>query len=210
VDGATARPLLSDADTLRCPFSGRAAWSPDGKRLALVCTEADGETSRALVTVSREGTVLTEALPSPLLHGAPSWLGDDRLVVSMADETDGPLRIVEVPAEGGDPRDLTQGTGGSDSAVDWSPSGLLFLRVPIGTREGGDVWMLDPAGQEVRLTTSGGIRMPTWGPERGRFAFLRGADGVRGDQRLWIKHVGEAETGLAVTGVIGYPAWGPR
>ena len=113
-------------------------------------------------------------------------------------------------AEGGEPRNLTDGTTGSDSSVDWSPKGLLFLRVPIGTQAGGDVWMLDAVGDEVPLTTSGGIRMPTWGPEPGSFAFLRGADGASGAQQLWIQDVGGVETGLDVTAVIGYPAWGSR
>jgi dipeptidyl aminopeptidase/acylaminoacyl peptidase len=81
------------------------------------------------------------------------------------------------PLTGGEPRQLTRGTG-RDGSPRWSPDGacLAFVRKPGGDPDGGEkrqIWLIDPRGGEPwQLTAAAnGAATPAWSPDGKTLAF---------------------------------------
>jgi Tol biopolymer transport system component len=131
-----------------------AAWSPDGRRLALIRYNLPSRLTVARADGS-EPTVLVESQDH--LSGV-SWTPDGtrlRFVLQKADTSQS--WIQEVPAVGGTPRGLFPGSGGG-----WSPDGRAFLFNSGGTSAG---WGSAPgAGGEGRVSLFAAREPPKWQP----------------------------------------------
>ncbi len=176
-----------------------AAWSPDGRRVAFVSTDAQEQTQIAVGDAEgREVRVLTHA------HGpldTPRWSPDGRRLAFLysegAPKLPGPLnplardagvlsstiyeqRLAVAPAEGGE----TALLGPADLNIyefDWSPDGGWFV-VSAARGSGDDNWWI--AELDVIDASSGALRVlakpqtqiasPRWSGNGKRIAFIGG------------------------------------
>ena len=152
-DGSNLHRLRPEGNT------GRASWSPDGRRIAFdcairryqVCTvRADGSGLRGLTNRGR----------------GPAWSPRGGLI---AVTTEDPTTTVLVRANGRRVRTI----GGAYEQPDWSPSG----RSLVGARDVGLVDRLYATGPVGRVIARlprplrGAARAPAWSPDRRRVAF---------------------------------------
>jgi hypothetical protein len=139
------------------------AWSPDGRRLAFVATEAGGQSE--LYVADADGR---HRAPLTRSEGADevtaSWAPDGRRLVLERD-----LRLFVIGADGRGERLLTSGSGPA-----WSPKGgrIAFVSDRTGTD---DLYVVDSNGRGLRrvVTTSDGAESePAWSPDGTRLAFV--------------------------------------
>ena len=106
---------------------GSVAWSPDGKRLAMICAADRNDPSTAALGV----VPATGGRPKDLLAGfdghpaAFAWAGNDRLVV-VAGRGVG-TELLEVPIAGGAPKRLPLGEGLVVDGLDRAANGTLVV-----------------------------------------------------------------------------------
>lgn len=104
---------------------GRVAWSPDGRRLALICAADRNDPSTAALGV----VPATGGRPKDLLAGfdghpaAFAWAGNDRLVVVAARGV--ATELLELPAAGGAPKKLPMAEGLIVDALDRAADGTI-------------------------------------------------------------------------------------
>ncbi len=185
-----------------------AAWSPDGRHVAFVTTDAQAQTQIAVADAGgRDLRILTHA------HGpldTPRWSPDGRRLAFLYSEgaprQPGPLnplardtgvlsstiyeqRLAVVSAEGGEPTLL----GPADLNVyeyDWSPDGSRFV-VSAARGSGDDNWWI--AELDVIEASDGALRVlskpqwqiasPRWSGDGKRIAFIGGVmsdEGITG------------------------------
>lgn len=205
VDGSDDARLLDAEASNACPYTTRPAFSVGGERLAAICLDTSGETL-GLATIDRDGHLL-DLVRQAQLSGAPTWTGEDRIVVMRDAEGDGTTTLWEISPDGGQPEPITDGRDGSDSHPDWSARGLLFLRDQDGAT---DVFYLDDDhGGLTRVTTSGRVDSPTWGSgEDPSVVWLEPAEDGAMTLRL---DALDGEPPIEVdTAEYGPPAWGSR
>ncbi len=126
-DGSKVRPLLNDAARSTCPFTGRPAFSLDGRLVAVVCYD-QALTSMGLWTVDLADRSLGKQLDSSSeVTGSATWTGDDAVVYEKISDSSEQTRLFSVPRNGGEATDITPDMPGSYSHPDWSENGLLVL-----------------------------------------------------------------------------------
>ena len=213
VDGSEDRALLSEDARQECPRTARPAWNPAGDTLAVTCAGEDGSTRGIWLVDLESGDLGRRVVPRKDVVGAPTWGGDGRIYFAAAADGAGQPTSLWSRDERADAKAvrLTAGELGWDSHPDWSDSGLLFLRSPVGgSTSEGDIWQLTPSGREEQLTTTGNIESPTLAPDGGAAVWLQpsGADSSR--MALWTGAAGGNSRELSVPGGLGPPAWGSR
>ena len=167
------------------------AWSPDGKRIALLRWASDGRGSAKVIIVDRANGQEEEVGRS---RGALGWMPDGRhLIVSDLEldkdgDAGGPISTVLflLPLDGHALRQLTWST--APGTVDTMPraafyrDSIAFLRTTGGPR--GEVYLLDlPSGQVAQAThEEGAISFFRWGLREGGFYLVSDRQGA---PRLW-------------------------
>lgn len=202
-----------------CYYSNRPAFSPDGEKFALVCTDADRNPQGLYIGALDGTTTLVSADPS--WWGAPTWLDDGRLVVTRTGATtdDRTLWLVD-PADGkqagANAKQLTDGGGGSDDYADWSTQAgrILFLRYDPATdpvTQVGEIWTVDPDGGQPERLSSRLVSHPAWSPDGTRIVCLV-PDGAGGEQLEWLSFADPRKLHPvnAAQGNPTAPAWGTR
>lgn len=199
-----ATPLLDGEVSRRCPYTTRPAWNSASTQLAVVCLARDGS-ARDLLVVGRDGRLVRELFAGGGLTESPTW-GDDGRVYFVREADDGTTSAWSVPETGGEAVPLSDmPTGSVVSHLDWSPSGLLYLRGSVGTVEA-DVfirpWEKDP--EHVQVSWNGEAGSPTWSPDGRGVAWL--SNGL-----LVVRETLESsEMTVDVGAEPGPPAWGSR
>lgn len=136
----------------------------DGQGIAYT-TYPNGELWRSRV----DGTERLQLTARP--QQAPQWSPDGKRLAYMVREADGPWRIYNVDANGGEPREAGGGAG-PEADPSWSPNGqrLAFAAFP---------WDVKPDAQQIRILDvasgvfvtavpgSAAMFSPTWTPEGG-------------------------------------------
>ena len=180
---ATAKKGRWEIDVMNPDGTGRAklptstgfdfdpAWSPDGTRIADVCSNfticvmnADGSSQ----------TRLTDTGPWTerwLYDGAPTWSPDGTKIAFVSTRAGRLADIYAVNSDGGALRRLG-GTSGYDANPAWSPDGTkLAFDSDVGRNR--DIYVMTADGTSLtRLTTSAADeRNPSWSPDGARIAF---------------------------------------
>jgi|SRR5882724_2267426 len=207
-----------------------AAWSPDGKQVAFVTTDAHEQSQLAVASVDgRNARIITRA------HGpldTPRWSPDGTRIAFLysegAPKTPGPLnpltrdagvlsstvyeqRLAVIPAQGGEPTLL----GPIDLNIyefDWSPDGKRFA-VSAAHGSGDDNWwiaeidLLDAQNGSITTLLKPRLQIasPRWSGDGSRIAYISGImsdEGITGGDVYWISSSG----GTPVNVTPGLPA----
>jgi Tol biopolymer transport system component/DNA-binding winged helix-turn-helix (wHTH) protein len=164
VSGSSPRAL---SDVPGGPGFNGGRWSPDGQRLVyangadLNVAQSDGSEPRRLVTV--KGAV-----------SDPVWSPDGKSVRFLAkeSETSDVGTLLEVSAEGGEPREVTPGwqNKSSECAGNWTPDGKYFVFL-TGCGRRTDIWAVREKRSFLNLRKREPIRLTVGPISYGSFAF---------------------------------------
>jgi dipeptidyl aminopeptidase/acylaminoacyl peptidase len=155
LDSGRARPL-SPADLYVYEFD----WSPDGKRFVAVAAHGSGDNNwylARLYTLEVASGALKQLLKPSMQIAGPRWSPDGKSIAFigglMSDEGGIGGDIYTLPADGGQPRNLTPDMKASASSLTWLPSARLLF---AGHLDGGSALAtLEPASGEVRMLWTG-------------------------------------------------------
>jgi dipeptidyl aminopeptidase/acylaminoacyl peptidase len=159
--GGAARRLTAGTWSLPvvlppAPPASPLAWSPDGKRLAIVrqATPHTGDGEKTVVQVLDVATGATRSLTgASRLESTPSWSPDGRSLAYWMNRDGDPASLNHVylaPASGGPGRDLTRALDRALYVSRWMPDGKsLLVGGNDGTRVG--LWVQPLEGPARRL-----------------------------------------------------------
>jgi hypothetical protein len=139
------------------------AFAPDGGRLAFHALAGD---PAGLVTTALDGSD-RRGLGD---FDEPDWSPDGATIAASGGDSD----IWAVPADGGEPQQLTSGPA-SDAQPSWSPDGTL-----VAFTRDSSIAVTDAAGSEPIVLTEG--FGPVWSPDGTTIAFTRD---VAGQPQVW-------------------------
>ncbi len=137
-------------------------WSPDGKKLAFVSDRAGSPqiyimnlSSRTIERLTYQGDYNTDPRWSPR---------GDR--IAYTGRVDGAFQIFTIPAQGGDPIQLT--FFGNNENPSWSPDGrqLLFTSTRLGPEKVLFVMFANGEGRRRMLPSVKAVMTPSWGPNK--------------------------------------------
>ncbi len=169
---AYSRPIESGGGVFVMERSGRVrlvardgvapAWSPDGRRVAFVATETDGQSE--LYVADADGRHRAPLTRTPGRDEvSASWSPDGRRLVIERDQ-----RLFTIGADGRNERFLAAGTGPV-----WSPKGgrIAFVSDRTGTN---NLYIVGSNGRGLRRVTASGETEsePAWSPDGTRLAFV--------------------------------------
>jgi tricorn protease len=156
------------------------------------------------------GTKLTVGVPADLIEVRPRWVSGARYVRNAHISPTGRRAVLEfrgeiftVPAEKGDPRNLTVTAGVHERNPAWSPDGGL---IAYFSDEGGEYRLhiapQDGRGEARKLDVEGAgfYEDLTWSPDGAKIAYT---------DNSWSLYVLDVATG-AVTRVMQEPQYGPQ
>jgi Tol biopolymer transport system component len=204
LDGQRPRVVAKSATP---SFGQRPAWSPDGRRIAFVCSafelcvmNADGSGARMLTR--------THWPSRREYHGAAAW-SPDGTKIAFSSNSSGHYRIYVVPAGGGRIERLGATAGGDDSDPAWSPDGMSLsfdsrkgrtFAVYVAPTQGGAARRVSPAGADARH--------PDWSPDSRWIAFS--SRGRKGSRIELVRPSGQGLRQLtAGSSRDDHPAWSP-
>jgi gamma-glutamyltranspeptidase len=221
-----AMPTLTPRAQTGSPAMRDPAWSPDGKRLAVVVLDR-------IWTMRPDGSEGAELTKSPGVEREPAWSPDGTRIALAADRGDGfDLYIVDAP--GAHSRRQTQGAlervailEGDERGPSWTPDGRIVFAHRASDTTQWDLYEIDPdAAREkrvpLRLTQSPDDEIqPRVSPDGRRLAFASNRGNDDGDYDIWVMRLSERgtsdETGgrgpanrfARLAGYDGHPAWAP-
>ena len=180
-DGSGAKRLFDGGDACQSVF--HPSWSPDGRKLAMVCYPSSPHSSIGVLDLPSMvlTTIATVDLPE-FLDNPPRWSPDGTTIAfpilhwdPTNDHLDGSL-VAVVPAAGGKVRRLTA-LETSMSSPDWRPDGseLVMNSYDLGgihdTDQPSNLYAIKPDGtglrQMTRSSVNGEMRIaqPRWTPD---------------------------------------------
>ncbi|MCB5181732.1 TolB family protein, partial [Streptomyces antimicrobicus] len=168
-DGSNPRRIIDVA-------GGRASWSPDGKRLAVLRTK-DGVQQLFVVNVADGSAVQLTTGRGPVED--PAWSPDGkRIAVCLQAGKDGwQIHLVDPEAPGTAPQQVTRLPHPAFDPM-WSPDGRTFAYTggTYGQGTQGDIRLVgtDGTGDRALVSTGEHEMDPAWSPDGGWLAFVRG------------------------------------
>ena len=194
------------------------AWSPDGKRLAVVIldriwiTSPDGRDARELTRLSAS-------------EREPAWSPDGKRIVFVADRGDG-FDLYLTDSRGGMPERVLD-LDGDERSPSWTPDGRIVFAHRAADELQWDLFLVDPTDPEsrripLRLTQSPDDELqPRVSPDGRRIAFTSNRNSDDGDFDIWMMRLfdrtapasscgrGPAVRLARQAGYDGFPEWSP-
>ena len=181
-------------------YGAPAAWSPDGRRLAI--SEGEGDAPRLRVYDVERG----ELMDYPRVFGrSPSWSPDGEELAFVRDGEEGGLMVVD--ADGGKP-DVFVSRLGPQESPRWSPNGE-FIVVVVG-EEGAEALLLVESASGAVTELGPGLE-PSWSPDSKRIVFSAPSeDGVTDLDIFFVAIQADARQPLnqSITRDL-WPTWSP-
>jgi dipeptidyl aminopeptidase/acylaminoacyl peptidase len=164
IETGERRPL-SDSSV----SGARAAWSPDGSRLAVTRGNEQGGSDIWFVAADGSGQERRVA-GGPWETRSPSFSPDGSELAFISGEA-GQLDVWVVPTNGGEARQMTRNTNPLDEPrwrPSWSPDGdwIAYVSSRSGERNNDDVWVVSADGRAHRQLSTGLMvnTDPVWSP----------------------------------------------
>jgi gamma-glutamyltranspeptidase len=193
------------------------AWSPDGKRLAVVILD------RLWVTAAdgRDGRELTRLAAS---EREPAWSSDGRRIAFVANRGEG-FDLYVVESRGGAPERVLR-LDGDERTPSWTPEGRIVFAHRAADEMQWDLFVVDPSGPESkrvaqRLTQSPDDELhPRVSPDGRRIAFTSNRNSDDGDFDIWMMRLFDPASGsnsgrgpavrlARQSGYDGFAEWSP-
>jgi gamma-glutamyltranspeptidase len=159
------------------------AWSPDGKRLAVVILDR-------IWTTAPDGRDARELSRAAGSEREPAWSADGKRVVFAADRGGG-FDLYLVDARGGMP-ERALALDGDERTPAWTPDGRIVFAHRAADELQWDLFVVDPSGSELnripmRLTQSPDDELqPRVSPDGRRVAFTSNRNSDDGDFDIWM------------------------
>ena len=194
------------------------AWSPDGKRLAVVILDRIWITSPD----GRDGRELTRLSAS---EREPAWSSDGKRVAFVGDRGKG-FDLYVADSRGGMPERVLE-LDGDERTPSWTPDGRIVFAHRAADDVQWDLFLVNPAGSgssrvPLRLTQSPDDELqPRVSPDGRRIAFTSNRNSDDGDFDIWLMRLfdrtapaSSSGRGPAVRlarqpGYDGFPEWSP-
>jgi dipeptidyl aminopeptidase/acylaminoacyl peptidase len=155
LDSGRARPI-SPADLYVYEFD----WSPDSKRIVAIAAHGSGDNNwyiARLYTLEVASGTLKQILQPSMQIAGPCWSPEGKHLAFigglMSDEGMIGGDIYTIPADGGEPRNLTPDMRASASTVKWLPSSRLLFSAHVDGGSG--LASLDPDSGKFRMLWTG-------------------------------------------------------
>ncbi len=148
----------------------RAAWSPDGKRIAFTRDAYTKPEQYGIFTIGADGSDLRRVTPITMNVDDPAWSPDGNLIAfqSPPEPTEGVIQsIYTIHPDGTGLKELTGslGLGGSNGAS-WSPDGrhIVFSHFP-GMNGVADLYVMNSDGSDMHAIAETPLNenSPFWG-----------------------------------------------
>ena len=175
------------------------AWSPDGKRLAVVVLDR-------IWTMQPDGREGTELSRIPAVEREPAWSPDGKRIAFAADRGNG-FDLYVVSAPGAQPRQSAQGVPervavleGDERWPSWTPEGRLVFAHRASDTTQWDLFEIDPGVSidkriPLRLTQSPDDEIqPHVSPDGRRLAFASNRGNDEGDFDIWVMRLFDKRT----------------
>jgi gamma-glutamyltranspeptidase len=189
------------------------AWSPDGRRLAVVILDR-------LWTTSPDGRDAKELTRAPGSEREPAWSHDGRHVAFASDRGHG-FDLYIVDSRGG-AAERVVALEGDERSPSWTPDGRLVFTHRAADEFQWDLFLVDPFGpasarRAIRLTESPDDELQPRVSSTRRLAFTSNRSNDDGDFDVWVMPLdasSAAGNGRAMRlarqpGFDGYPEWAP-
>jgi len=170
VDGTELTQLTQGPDEDDSP-----SWSPDEKRIAFVSTR-DGNSE--IYRMNADGSGQLRLTDDPGIDIHPAWAPDGKSIIwnssrHSADSTEPEtFEVFAMDVNGYLLRQLTQ--GGITTYASWSPDGLLLLFRRQVSDSNSEIFVSQPAGDDVNLTQDPAFDgWPAWAADGRRVIFAR-------------------------------------
>ncbi|HWM75333.1 MAG TPA: hypothetical protein VNQ53_16415 [Nocardioides sp.] len=200
-----SRQLFDSEDA--CDYARRPAFRPDGRRLALNCINAEGE-STGMYVIDPEGGEETTIDVDGVVRGTPTWVSETQLVMSVADDEESISTLWLYDIQTSDAEQLTFGEGW-DTHPDWvaGPELLLFVR-STSNEPTGELWTLSLDDLEAQQVDVGQpVLDPVWSPGGTEIAFRTEDDTLA---TVSLDDPGNVVEVPGTENVSGPPVWGDR
>lgn len=148
-----------------------AAFSPDGKLVAMTFTLGEGDTM--LLVGSVDGGAFREVEKSSYTNHNPAWSPYGKTIAVASDRDKGRSHIYLMNVEGTNVRRLTSGDMNEVEPA-WSPNGKTMAFVVLEDEDTSNIYLANADGTNVRkLTNETGTynENPVWSPDGSLIAF---------------------------------------
>jgi Tol biopolymer transport system component len=219
-DGSGRRRLLETGQgdpAIPPEFASHPAWSPDGRSIAFVGKDDDGNVDVHIVQVDGRGR--QRLTSDPAVDGRPAWSPDGWKIAFTRRGPRETFQIYVMNADGSGQRRLTR-NGWVHFSVAWSPDGqkMLFERPSLRRGElpkpacycAEEIWIMNSDGSGQRRLTRNPARDggPAWSPDGHRIVFSR--EWQNGHREIYVMNAdGSGQRSLTRNRSSFGPAWSP-